>query len=734
MYKKAIQPLAGAVLALFLHFNSSAQKQDITLEDIWIKGTFRAEGVYGLTSMKDGLHYTSLQGNENEVFIVRYEYKTGKAVDTILSADKLILEEGKEPIGLDDYKFSPDESKIMISTDFESIYRHSTKENNYIWDRKAKKLTALSTVGKQMYAGFSPDGSKVAFVRDNNMFYKDLSTGKEIQITTDGKFNNIINGNADWVYEEEFSFSQAYQWSPDGRKIAFYKFDESKVKEFFMPIYGQLYPKEYRFKYPKAGETNSTVTLHIYDVNSGSTVPVDVGKETDQYIPRIKWTANPGELSFIRLNRHQNKLELLFANATTGASKVVLTEESKTYIDITDNLTFLRDGFIWSSEKSGFNHLYLYGNDGKQKKQITSGNWEVTEFKGIDENKRILYYLSTESASTDRDLYSITLDKGKKKKLSIGKGTNDVEFSNGFKYYINTFSDANTPYYITLHTSEGKLVKVLQDNSKLKNVLEKFNFSKKEFFTFKTSEGVELNAWMIKPLNFDQSKKYPVFLTVYGGPGINTVNNSWGGQLGGHDYLWHNLLAQKGYIVMSVDNRGTGARGEAFKKSTYKQLGKLETQDMIETAKYLGNQPYVDKARIGIQGWSFGGYMAALAITKGADYFKSAISIAPVTNWKYYDSIYTERFLLTPKENPLGYEENSPINFVNKLRGNYLLVHGTADDNVHFQNSAEMVTALVKAGKQFDLFFYPDKNHGIGGGATRFHLYTKMTNFLQQNL
>lgn len=709
-----------------------AQKKDITLEDIWMKGTFRMNSVYGLNSMEDGTRYTTLESDRNKTFIVSYEYKTGKATDTLVSSDKLVPEGGKIPISIDDYRFSRGENKILIATETEPIYRHSSREDYYIWDRKAKKLTRLSEGGKMMYGTFSPDGSKVAFVRDNNLFVKDLTSNTETQVTKDGEINKIINGAVDWVYEEEFSMSRGFEWSPDGSKIAFYRFDESKVKEFSFAEYGTLYPGEYRYKYPKAGEVNSVVTVHIYDVSAKTIKQVDTGKEADQYIPRIKWTMNPGKLSLIRMNRHQSKLELLIADAATGATTVLLTEEHPAYIEITDNLTFLKNGtqFIWTSDKDGYNHIYLYGMDGKLAAQLTSGAWDVMEFKGVDEGAKTIYYISSESSPTQRDLYSIRLDGKGKKKLSVSDGTNMADFSNGFKYYINFHSDANTPYYITLHNSSGKLVRVLEENASLKQVMSGFNISKKEFFKFKTSEGVELNGWMIKPSNFDANKKYPVFMTVYGGPGHNTVNNAWGGP----DYFWHNMIAQKGYIVVSVDNRGTEARGSAFKKSTYKQLGKLETIDQIEAAKYLGGLSYVDKNRIGIEGWSFGGYLTSLCMTKGADYFRMGIAVAPVTNWRYYDSIYTERYLSLPQENPYGYDDNSPINHVKNLKGKYLLIHGTADDNVHFQNSMEMVTALVKANKQFETFFYPNKNHGIYGGNTRYHLYTMMTNFLIENL
>lgn len=727
--------LLSAVSAFILISSQpvSAQKKSITIEDIWARGTFRMNSVYGLNSMKDGSHYTTLESNRSKTFIVRYEYKTGKAKDTLLSSDLLVPPGTSEPISIDDYRFSKDESKILIATETEPIYRHSSREHYYIWDRSAKKLARLSEGDKKMmYATFSPDGSKVAFVRENNLFVKDIRSNTEAQVTTDGEMNKIINGAVDWVYEEEFSMSRGFEWSPDGNKIAFYRFDESKVKEFSFATYGSLYPGEYRYKYPKAGEANSVVNVFVYDVNAKSTKKMDTGTNADQYIPRIKWTMNPNTLSIIRMNRYQNKLELLLADGSTGATQVILTEENPAYIDITDNLTFLKNGtqFVWTSDKDGYNHIYLYGMNGKMVSQLTTGAWDVTEFKGVDEDSKTVFYLSSETGAINRDLYSVRLDGKEKKRLSVGAGTNAADFSEGFKYYINFHSDANTPYYITLHSSNGKQVRVLEENTALKKAMTEFNLAKKEFFTFTTSEGVTLNGWMIKPPDFDPKKKYPVLHHVYGGPGHNTVNNSWGG----NDFFWHQMLAQKGYIVTSVDNRGTEARGSQFKKSTYKQLGKLETLDQIEAAKHLASLPFVDASRIGIQGWSFGGYLTSLCMTKGADYFKMGIAVAPVTNWRYYDSIYTERFLSLPQENPFGYDDNSPINHVKSLKGKYLLIHGTADDNVHFQNSVEMVTALVKANKQFDQFYYPNKNHGIYGGNTRYHLCTMMTNYIMENL
>lgn len=718
------------LLALLLSSISlSAQKEnkEITLEDIWTKGTFSTRYIYGLRSMNDGMHYTRLKEG-----IVKYHYGSGDSISTIVAAKDLIPEGKEEKITIEDYQFSADEKKILIATDAEQIYRHSTRESYYVWDLEKKKLFLLTEGEKQMLGTFSPNGDQVAFVRDNNLFVKDLSVKNETQITSDGFKNSIINGASDWVYEEEFGFDKAFFWSPDGKKIAFYRFDESQVKEFNMPTYGKLYPDDYRFKYPKAGEQNAFVTLHIYDLATQKTVKVDVGDEKDQYIPRVKWTKDSNTLSFIRMNRHQNHLELLFADASSGKTKLILEEKNDTYIDIDDDLTFLSDQkhFIWTSEKDGFKHVYLYDITGILIRQVTKGKWDVMSFEGIDENSQRIFFIAAKSDPSNREVISIKTDGSGEQILSPKTGTNNASFSKGFKYYINTWSDANSPYHITLHDIEGREIRVLEDNARLKEKLKSYELPEKTFFSFTTSEGLSLNGWMIKPKNFDKKKKYPVFMTVYGGPGANTVNNSWGGA----NYIWHQMLAQKGYIVVSVDNRGTGARGADFKKITYKQLGKYETIDQIEAAKYLGSLPYVDKTRIGIQGWSYGGYMSSLCMTKGHEYFRAGIAVAPVTNWRYYDSIYTERYMQTPEENEEGYDKNSPINFVDSLKGKYLLAHGTADDNVHFQNTIEMISALNKAGKQYDLVIYPDNNHGIYHGNSRMHLYNRMTDFLLENL
>ncbi|MGV3538406.1 MAG: S9 family peptidase [Rufibacter sp.] len=722
-----------AAVCLFWTVSAYAQqKQDFTLDDIFRKGTFQARSVYGVNWMRDGQYYSSQVADQanKAVDINQVDVRSGQTYSIILKGQDLQLD-GKA-LDYDDYSFSGDETKILFETEHEPIYRRSSKGHFYVYDRANKKLQKLSQGGKQSYATFSPDNKYVAFVRDNNLFYVDLATMQEHQITADGKWNFIINGGTDWVYEEEFGFAQAFYWSPDGKQIAFYKFDESQVPEYNMQVWGPLYPQDYKFKYPKAGEKNATVAIYTFNLGSGKTVKMDIGNENDQYIPRINWTNSPNLLSIRRMNRLQNTLEILHANSTTGQSKVVLTEKDKAYIDITDDLTYLANGkqFIQSSEKDGYKHLYLYDLNGKLVRQITKGNWEVDNFYGVDEKNGLLYYTSTEVSPLERHLYSIKLNGKSKKNLTPAKGTHVINMSPDHTYFLDYHSTINSPSVVTLFTAEGKQVKVLEDNAQLKATVANYNLPKAEFFQFKTSENVTLNGYTIKPVDFDPNKKYPVLMFLYGGPGSQEVMDKWGGR----NYLWHSYLTQQGYIITVIDNRGTGGRGADFKKVTYGNLGHYETIDQIEGAKYMGNQPYVDKSRIGIWGWSFGGYMSSLAITKGADVFKTAIAVAPVTNWRFYDTIYTERFLKTPQENPDGYDKNSPVTYAHLLKGRYLLIHGTGDDNVHFQNSIEMTNALVKANRPFESAYYPNRNHGISGGNTSIHLFTKMTEFLLRSL
>jgi dipeptidyl-peptidase-4 len=598
-----------------------------------------------------------------------------------------------------------------------------------LYNLDTKKLTKILEQVQQ--PTFSPDGTKIGFAKENNLFIYDIASQKTTQVTFDGKKNSIINGITDWVYEEELAFVRAYDWSADSKKLAFIRFDETEVPEFSMNIYKKdLYPTVETFKYPKAGEKNSEVSLFVYDVAANNSKAIDLSNYKDFYIARMKWTNDANVLSAQILNRHQDNLDLLFIDGTTAISKVVLNEKDKAYIDVTDNLTFLKDNsFIWTSEKDGFNHIYLYDKTGKLKNQITKGNWEVTAFYGFDEKNKTIYYQSVENGSTIRDVYKIGLDGKNKLKLSQQVGTNSATFSPNFQFFINSFSSSSQPTINTLNsTNDGKQIQSIIDNKTLAEKVKKYNLPTKEFFELTTEKGNKLNAWMIKPTDFDSNKKYPVFMYQYSGPGSQQVDNKWNTA---NDY-WFMMLAQQGYIVACVDGRGTGFKGAAFKKCTQNQLGKLEVEDQIDAAKVIGNYSYVDKTRIGIFGWSYGGFMSSNCLFKGADVFKMAIAVAPVTNWRFYDSIYTERYLQTPQENASGYDDNSPINYVSKLKGNFLLIHGTADDNVHVQNSMQMIEALVQANKQFDWAIYPDKNHGIYGGKTRIQLYNKMTTFIKE--
>jgi dipeptidyl-peptidase-4 len=731
--------LKYGIFSLVFLFGVSAFAQQtpkkITLEDVFKNRKFSSKGFSGVVPMEDGEHYCQVKKDSLNV----YEYKTANYVKTIVTSSQLVPAGDTTPLSISGYEFGPGETKLIFSKDDEPLYRWSSKANYYVYDIATGTLTAVSDKGKQRLVSLSPDGTKIAFVRDNNLFVKDLTSNIEHptsnieeQITTDGKVNEIINGATDWVYEEEFEFTQAFFWSPDSKKIAWYRFDESKVKEYHLTYYGDLYPELYKYKYPKAGEDNSLISIHIWDPASGSITLVDIGAGTDIYIPRIKWTEDPATLALYRMNRHQDKLELLLADAATGATRVIYTEENKCYIEINDDWTFLKDKkrFILSSEKDGFRHLYLYDMAGKLINQVTSGQWEVTEFLGVNEEKKLAYFIPTTGSPLERDLASVSLDGKKLTLINPAPGNDRITFTPGFKYYVNNHSDINTPPVITVRDPEGRVVREIEKNVKLTETMKEYGFGKAEFFTFTTADGTLLNGWMLKPGGFDVTKKYPVLFTVYGGPGSQTVQNSWGTVSS-----WNQLLAQNGIIVVSVDNRGTGGRGEEFKKCTYLELGKYETLDQIEAAKYLGTLPYVDTSRIGMWGWSFGGYLTLSCLTKGADYFSMGVAVAPVTNWKYYDNIYTERFMRTPKENEQGYEENSPVNHAAKMTGKLLLIHGMADDNVHPQNSYDFVTALVAANKQFDEQLYPNSNHGIYSGKnTTFHLYSRMTEFILKNL
>ncbi len=702
-----------------------AQEKQVSIEEIY-RGEFVTERLEVLRSMNNGKQYTILNINRasGTSSINKYDYNTLQKVETIVSSVDL-----EDVTSFTSYEFSTDESKILLATEIEPIYRHSTLGIFYVYD-----ITARSTIKVAEYKiqepNMSPDGTQVAYNFDNNLYVFDIATRTTKQITVDGLKNKVINGITDWVYEEEFAFVRAFEWNSDGSKIAFLRFDETNVPKFSMDVFGtDLYPSQNVFKYPKAGETNAKVSLHIYDITTEQISNVNL--DNPYYIPRFKWKNNPYFLSVQTLNRHQNTLKLHSVNTTNNVVSLLLEDRDDAYVDVTDNLTFLdNDSFIWTSEKDGFNHIYLYGEDGKPKNQVTRGEWEVTDYYGYDREKDRVYYQSTENGSINRDVYSVDVKGKKKRRLSSKDGQNSAAYSSDFTYFINTFSSATTPNEYTLHMSlSGKKVMDIKDNSELLKKLEGYEISPKEFSTISIN-GNDLNMWMIKPKDFDASKKYPLLMFQYSGPGSQKVGNSW---MDANDY-WHQMLVSEGYIIVCVDGRGTGFKGRAFKKVTYMNLVKYETDDQIAVAKKLSELPYIDEKRTGIWGWSFGGHMSTNCLLKGNDTFEMAIAVAPVTSWRFYDTIYTERFMRTPQENPSGFDDNSPFNYPDLLKGKYLLIHGSGDDNVHVQNSMRMVEALIQANKQFDWAIYPDKNHGIYGGNTRLHLFTKMTNFIKKNL
>ncbi len=721
----------------FLFFNAYLvfAQPFLNLKDIITHADYKTKLLSDYNMMADGVYYLTtglkIENNIDSVYITKHNLiDSTERHQNILFAKKLYIN-GK-PIFPAGFTFNNDESKLLINQKPTTIYRHSSYTTYFVYDLKSTILTPLSDKQEQMFPTFSPKGDAIAFIYKNNIYIKNLISNKEAQITKDGELNKIKNGWADWVYEEEFSEPVYFAWNADGTKLAFVRFDESKVKEFNMEIFnGNSYPDKESFKYPKAGEANSTVSLLIYDITTAKTKSVALGKNPDIYIPRIKWTNDAATLSYEKLNRLQNNLELHFVNIKTWVDQIILTETSTTYVDITDNLTFVDNtGFIWSSESSGYNHLYFYNLNGTLINQITNGNWDVVDLKAFDPSSKKLYFTSTEYGQMNRTLFSININGNEKAQLTSANGTANPKFLKGFKYFLNSYSDINTPPVYTLHSINGDIVKVLESHQTLNDKKNEHVTTNKTYFSFKNSDSILLHGWMKLPNNFDPRKKYPVYMYAYNGPGSNASANQWNN----FDYWWHSLLNQEGYIVTCVDGRGTMGRGKDFKHSTFMQLGHYETKDQIEAAQYLSNLEYIDRDRIGFQGWSFGGYLASLLISKGADYFKAAIAVAPVTNWKYYDNIYTERFLQTPQSNKLGYENNSPINFAKNIKGNFLLIHGSADDNVHYQNSMELANELVKHNIAFDFMVYPNKNHGIYGGQTRLHLYTKMLEFIKAKL
>jgi dipeptidyl-peptidase-4 len=719
-------------LAFLLASSIQLQAQrNITLEDIWKNGTFRARGVQGFHAMNDGQRFVR---RVNNLLVAKRFDQMNNAADsgTVIANLALIADpQSGKAVSVEGFTFSDDEKKLLVWTNTEQIYRHSFSARYYVYDLSSYGTKSVAN-GAVMHATLSPDGNKVAYVEENNLFMLNLQSNERLQVTRDGKRNSIINGAVDWVYEEEFSMNEGFRWSPDSRHIAFYRFDESAVKEFSMDMYTDLYPYQYRWKYPKAGEDNSRVDVMIYHVETGRIATCNVESSRDQYIPRIQWTAEPGVLSVQRLNRLQNHWELLFFSAEGGEGSNILSLQSETYIDIHDNLHFLKNGreFLYTDDRDGFNHVWIFDYRKGKARRITEGNWEVVSLDGVDEKAEVIYYTSTEGGATEMHTYSIRFNGKGKKNLTPEPGNHAITMARGNRWFIDRHSSLTQPETILLRNTDCTRTDTLERNDALRKRMQEFNWGKVNFGTLVTDQGVSLNYWMIRPPNFDSTKRYPLFMHVYGGPGANTVNNRWSGA----NYLWHQMLAQQGYIVVSVDNRGTGNRGAAFKKATYLKLGELEQIDQAGAARYFGALPYVDQARVGIWGWSFGGYLSSLCLAKSPEVFKMAIAVAPVTSWRFYDNIYTERYLRKPQDNAAGYDDNSPIQFVRNIKGSYLLVHGTADDNVHFQNSAEMVHALVEANIDFDSEFYTDHNHGIYGGNARLHLYRRMTRFVQEKL
>lgn len=703
----------------------SAQTKNITLEEIW-NGDFREESLNEFRSLNNGKEYTVLNWDPStrSTSVDLYSYnKQQKKKSIVKSLDLQIAP-------FSSYSFSSNENQLLLATSVESIYRRSTLGMYYVYNINAKQLIKVADQ-KIQEPTFSPQGDKIAFGYNNNIYIKNIETNITTQITFDGEKNKVINGITDWVYEEEFEFVRAFEWNKSGTQLAYIRFDETKVPEFSMDFYGNdLYPSQQVFKYPKAGESNSEVSIHNYSLLTQKTTTISFPSKP-YYIPRIKFTENDDVLSVQSLNRHQNHLIIYLCEVVKNKVDLLLHEKNDTYISVTNNLTFLKDNsFLWTSEQNGFNHIYHYSKKGSLKNQITKGSWEVTDFYGYNSDDNTIFYQSTERGSINRDVYQISLKGKEKKRLSNHIGTNSAKFSNGYQYYINTFSSVQNPHQYSLHsTYNNKINRTILSNSSLSNKLLKYNTVKKNLSTISVN-GNDLNMWMMKPANFDKHKCYPLLMYQYSGPGSQEVANNWNSI---NDY-WYQILVSKGYIVVCVDGRGTGFKGSQFKKATYKELGKYEVEDQIQAAKQLSELSYVDENRIGIWGWSYGGFMSSNCILKGSDIFKMAIAVAPVTSWRFYDTIYTERYMQTPQENPTGYDLNSPLNFTNKLKGDFLLIHGSADDNVHVQNTMRLASELIHNNKQFDWLIYPDNNHGIYGGKTRLQLYKKMTDFIEENL
>lgn len=715
----------------------SAQQSGLNLKDL-ANGKYSVEGVRAVTPMNDGETFTQLSSDGTK--IERRSFKTGKIVGTLFDASTARGDAGLKSI--DGYILSPDEKKILLKTKTQPVYRHTTIATYYLFSVENNKYESI-TDGTMESPLFSPDGNCIAFVRDNNLYLIKLLFGNsQSQITKDGKRNEIINGIPDWVNEEEFTTARSFDFSADSKMLAWIRYDESKVHVMSLPLYKgsnptrsefDEYPGTYDYKYPVAGSQNASVTVQTYEIKGRVQRQLQLPLDSDGYIPRIQFTSDPNKLAVITLNRHQDRMDVYMANPRSTVCKLAVREQSSKYVKETayESLKFYNNHFAYISDRSGYGHLYWYTLSGQLEKQVTNGNFEVTNFYGANETEGKFYYASNQESPLRKAIYVTDL-KGKTRKLSDGLGTNDATFSKSLKFYLNNYSNATTPPVYTLRDENGKSLATLVDNKKVAGELNGL-LGQKEFFTFKTSEGVELNGWMIKPRNFDANKKYPVIMYQYSGPGSQSVTDAWGGVgfLAGGTF--ESYMADKGFIMVCVDGRGTGGRGADFEKCTYLRLGDMESKDQVEAALYVGSLPYVDKSNIGIWGWSYGGFNTLMSMSEGRPVFKAGVAVAAPTNWKFYDTVYTERYMRTPKENADGYAIN-PINRVNQLHGDLLLVHGSADDNVHFRNAMEYSEALVQAGIQFREQVYTNRNHGIFGGNTRNHLFTLISNFFIEKL
>ncbi len=722
-----------AVLAI-----APVKAQQLTLEQL-TSGTFSPKTIAGVHPLNDGERYSQLSPDARQ--IIARSFKTGEQTDVLFDCANT---KGDVRLNrIDGYIMSPNEQTILIQTETKHIYRHSFTAVYYIYTVRNRTLERLSDGGPQEVPAFSKDGTMVAFVRDNNLFLVKLLFGNaESQVTKDGEYNKVINGKPDWVNEEEFSFSRAFDFNADGTMLAWIRYDESAVSEYSFPLYRgaapardefATYPGSYAYKYPMAGETNATVTVHSYDIKSHRIQQMKLPLDKDGYVPRIRFTSDPERLLVLTQNRHQDRLDIYAANPRSTECKLIVRDQVDKYVteEPYRNLQLFDGGFVLMSERSGYNHLYLYDLNGTLKRQITTGNFVVKAFYGYNPATGDCFFGANEEGPLYQAVYRADA-KGNITKLSQQRGTNSATFSKTFKYYLNVYSNITTPPVTTLNDAKGKVLTTLEDNSSLKSKVEGLKLGKPEFFTFKTGEGVELNGYMVKPADFSASKKYPVVMYQYSGPGSQQVLDSWWtGNMGG--CLYEHFLAQQGFICVCVDGRGTGGRGAAFEKQTYLNLGNLESKDQVETALYLASLPYIDKDRIGIWGWSYGGFNTLMSLTEGRGVFAAGVAVAPVTNYRFYDSVYTERYMRTPKENPAGYDRN-PMSRAAQLHGALLICHGTADDNVHLRNTAELTEAFVQADKPFMELIYTNRNHNISGGKTRLHLYRSITNWFREKM